>query len=190
MTDISGPVEIGVSKEFMNWLGDPVLNGGGALMDFGCYGANLITWLMDGELPISVMAVTQTNKPDIYPKVDDEATIILQYPKMQGIIQASWNWPFSRKDMEIYGQSGQIISMNRTDITFKLSGDSPTQNEKLNQRAAPYHDPFALFVAIIRGEITLNPYDPSSLENNLNVVRILQAAKESAISGTQIKLSD
>ena len=38
-----GPIEIGVTQEFMSWLGDPVLNGGGALIDFGCYGANLIT---------------------------------------------------------------------------------------------------------------------------------------------------
>ncbi|MFK7845559.1 MAG: Gfo/Idh/MocA family protein, partial [Rhodothermales bacterium] len=34
-----GPKEIGVSKEFLDWLVDPVLNGGGALTDFGCYGA-------------------------------------------------------------------------------------------------------------------------------------------------------
>ena len=39
----------------------------------------------------------------------DEATILLTYPKTQGIIQASWNWPFDRKDMEIYGQSGYVL---------------------------------------------------------------------------------
>ena len=44
-----GPVEIGCSAEFLHWLTDPVLNGGGALIDFGCYGADLATWLMNGE---------------------------------------------------------------------------------------------------------------------------------------------
>src|SRR6476620_9445606 len=44
-----GPKEIGVNKEFLNWLTDPIQNGGGALMDFGCYGANLMTYLMRGE---------------------------------------------------------------------------------------------------------------------------------------------
>jgi predicted dehydrogenase len=185
-----GPIEIGVSKEFMTWLGDPVLNGGGALIDFGCYGANLTTWLMDGELPLSVTAVTQTNKPDLYPKVDDEATIILQYPKAQGIIQASWNWPFSRKDMEIYGETGQIISVNSTDMSYKLAEDLPLQHEQLDQRAAPFHDPFALFAALIRGETTLEPFDPSSLENNLIVVRILEAAKQSAATGMRVGLRD
>ena len=92
-----GPKEIGVNKEFFNWLTDPIQNGGGALMDFGCYGANLMTYLMHGQQPISVTAVTQHFKPDIYPKVDDEATIIVSYPTAQCIIQASWNWPFWQK---------------------------------------------------------------------------------------------
>lgn len=78
-----GPKEIGVNKEFLDWLTDPVQNGGGAITDFGCYGANLITWLTKGKKPESVLAMTQQLKPDIYPKVDDEATILLQYPAMQ-----------------------------------------------------------------------------------------------------------
>ncbi len=68
-----GPKEIGVSAEFLNWLTDPRLNGGGALFDFGCYGADLMTWLMNGQKPLSVTAVTQQIKPEIYPHVDDEA---------------------------------------------------------------------------------------------------------------------
>src|SRR5690606_21171963 len=71
-----GPKEIGVSDEFLEILTDPKKNGAGALVDFGCYGANLMTWLMNGEKPISVTAVTHQNKPDIYPEVDDEASII------------------------------------------------------------------------------------------------------------------
>ena len=46
-----GPKEIGVQPEFLAWLTDPKLNGAGALFDFGCYGADLMTWLMDGETP-------------------------------------------------------------------------------------------------------------------------------------------
>ncbi len=91
-----GPKEIGVNVEFLEWLTDPVLNGAGALMDFGCYGANLATWLMKGTEPLSVTAITQQIKPEVYPAVDDEATIILRYPQAQVIIQASWNWPFNR----------------------------------------------------------------------------------------------
>jgi len=175
-----GPKEIGVNKEFLDWLTDPVQNGGGALMDFGCYGANLITWMTKGQKPVSVLALTQQIKPDVYPKVDDEATIILEYPKMQGIIQASWNWPFSRKDMEVYGQTGYIITDNRSEMRIRLEKDKNERKEILKEREPPYDDPFALLAAVVKGDIKLSPYDPSSLENNMIVMEILDAAKKSA----------
>lgn len=61
-----GPKEIGVSKEFLQWLTDPLQNGGGALIDFGCYGANIMTYLTKGSEPTSVTAVTRQFKPHIY----------------------------------------------------------------------------------------------------------------------------
>ena len=75
-----GPKKINVQPEFFEWLTDPVKNGAGALFDFGCYGANLMTWLMDNQRPLAVTAVTQQFQPDVYPKVDDEATVLLEYP--------------------------------------------------------------------------------------------------------------
>lgn len=183
-----GPEEIGVNSEFLEWLTDPVQNGGGAVTDFGCYGANLVTWLTKGEKPMAIMAMTQTIKPDKYPKVDDEATILLKYPKMQGIIQASWNWPIARKDMEVYGKTGYIFSDNRTDMRYRLNEKEPEKKEKLAERSSPYDDPFSLFAAVIRKEITLPPYDLSSLENNMIVIEILDAAKQSAKTGKEVRL--
>lgn len=183
-----GPAEIGVNKEFLDWLTDPVMNGGGALMDFGCYGANLITWLTKGERPLSVMAMTQTNKPAIYPKVDDEATIVLQYPNMQCVIQASWNWPFSRKDMEVYGQTGYVISENSKDLRYRLSAKNGETKVKLEERPAPFNDPFAFLNAVVHGAVKVSPSDLSALENNITVVEILEAARVSARTGTFIKL--
>ena len=117
-----GPKEIGVQPEFLAWLTDPDKNGAGALFDFGCYGANLMTWLMDDARPTSVTAVTRRFKPEIYPQVDDEATIILEYPGAQAIIQASWNWPFDRKDMEIYGRTGQVQTVAQNGLRVRLAG--------------------------------------------------------------------
>ena len=182
-----GPKEIGVSKEFFDWLTDPVKNGGGAVIDFGCYGANLITWLMKGEKPLSVVAVTQQIKPDIYPKVDDEATIIVTYPKTQGIIQASWNWPFGRKDMEIYGQHGYIMA-DRDGLKVKTSADKDEEHEAIPRPQPPYHDPFAYLAAVVHGDIVVKPTDLSSLENNMIVVEILDAARRSAKEGKRIYL--
>ncbi|HEV2717328.1 MAG TPA: Gfo/Idh/MocA family oxidoreductase, partial [Terriglobales bacterium] len=125
----NGPKEIGVEPEFLAWLTDPELNGGGALFDFGCYGADLMTWLMDGQRPETVTAVTQQIKPQIYSRVDDEATIILTYPRAQAIVQASWNWPFDRKDMEVYGQTGYVITVKRDDIRERRGGNDSREDQ-------------------------------------------------------------
>lgn len=182
-----GPKEIGVNKEFLDWLTDPVKNGGGAITDFGCYGANLATWLMKGERPTSVMAVTQQIKPAIYPRVDDEATIVLTYPTAQAIIQASWNWPYNRKDMEVYGTKGYVIA-DREGLRMRPSAEAPERAEKVPPRAKPYHDPFAYLAAVVRGEIKMEETDLSSLTNNMIVMEILEAAKQSAKEGRRIDL--
>lgn len=182
-----GPKEIGVNKEFLEWLTDPQKNGGGAITDFGCYGANLMTWLMKGERPLSVMAITQQLKPDVYPNVDDEATIIVEYAHAQGIIQASWNWPYNRKDMEVYGVTGYVIA-DREGIRFKTNPDQPEEFSKVAPPEKPRHDPFALLASVVRKEIVLTASDLSTLTNNMLVMEILEAAKQSAREGKRIKL--
>ena len=183
-----GPKEIGVSKEFFEWLTDPVQNGGGALMDFGCYGANLMTLLMNGSMPISVTAVTSQFKPHIYPKVEDEATIILQYPDAQCIIQASWNWPFARKDMAIYGRSGYIITKDNNQMKAKGKVGSEIDYKLTAQETNTYTSPFLYFADAIRKKITIPAYGAYSMENNLIVVKILEAARNAAKSGKTIFL--
>ena len=51
-----GPKEMGASEYFCDWLYDPNRNGGGALMDYCCYGAVLSRVLLGR--PHSVTAVT------------------------------------------------------------------------------------------------------------------------------------
>lgn len=182
-----GPKEIGVSKEFLEWLTDPVQNGGGALIDFGCYGANLMTYLMKGQQPVSVSAVTQHFKPDIYPKVDDEATIIVTYPTAQCIIQASWNWPFGRKDMEVYGTKGYIIASNSNTLHLRVQPDTAEHIRKVTTSdVSLYEDPFSYLADVLRNKIKIPENGLYSLTTNLTVVRILEAAKESAKTGRTI----
>jgi predicted dehydrogenase len=175
-----GPVEIGCSPEFLQWLTDPVLNGGGALTDFGCYGADLATWFMNGEIPLTVTAVTQQIKPGLYPKVDDEATIILTYKKAQVIIQASWNWPFGRKDMQVYGKTGFVFCKDGINMQIKEDEKKEAQTLIASPLNNDRNDPFVYFANVIRGKITMNKYDLSSAETNDIVVKILDAARQSA----------
>ena len=182
-----GPQEIGVGPEFFAWLTDPDKNGGGALIDFGCYGADLGTWLMNGARPIAVTATTQRIKPHIYPNVDDEATIVVEYPEAQLIIQASWNWPFSRKDMAVYGAKGYVTQDSPTKVSVRLPGDDTPTSRDLEWREAPYANPFSYLAAVIHGDV-----DPagslSGLDTNMMVVEILDAARESVRVGARIKL--
>ena len=182
-----GPQEIGCDPYFLEWLTDPVLNGGGALIDFGCYGANLMTALTKGEKPLSVSAVTRQFKPEVYPEVDDDATIIVSYPGSQCIIQASWNWSFNRKDMEIYGVSGYIKADNNQDM--RIRGKDIQQEKKLKVLAEDvdvYTDPFEYFSDVIHGKMDVEPFGVYSLENNVRVVEILDAARTSAKKGKAI----
>ena len=184
-----GPKEIGCDQFFLDWLTDPVQNGGGALIDFGCYGANLMTYLQKGQEPVSVTAVTRNFKPEIYPKVDDEATIIVSYPEAQCIIQASWNWPFGRKDMEIYGDSGYIFAMDNKNMRLRNRTMNLEQTKRITSKdIAVYEDPFAYFADVIHGKVIMTKYDPYSLSNNLTVVKILEAARESAKTGKTVLL--
>ena len=181
-----GPVEIGCNEEFLEWLTDPVLNGGGALNDFGCYGANLATWLLQGNKPLTVSCVVQHLKPERYPRVEDEATIVLTYPSSQVIIQASWNWPYNRKDMTVYGTSGYVLCRNATDMEIMMSETSGTYQHAADALARGYHDPFAILFKVIREDYELPAFSPSSLENNMMVMQILDLARKAAETGTTI----
>jgi len=181
-----GPKEINVQPEFFAWLNDPAKNGGGALFDFGCYGANLMTWMLDNQRPLKVTALTQTDKPAIYTHVDDEATILLEYPKAQGIIQASWNWPVSRKDFEVYGAAGYAIATGGDNLRVRMPGAKAEESRTPAPLKAQEADSISYLIGVARGQF--KPSGLNSLENNVIVIEILDAARESARTGRTVTL--
>jgi predicted dehydrogenase len=181
-----GPKEIGVGPEFLGWLTDPEKNGAGALFDFGCYGANLMTWMMDNLRPIAVTALTQTIKPQIYGRVDDQATVLIQYPGAQGIIQASWNWPFDRKDFEVYAQHGEAVAIKGNELKVRLGSAAKEESQTLEPLPPDEQDSVSYLAAVVHGKI--KPSGLSSLENNMIVTEILTAARESARTGKTIRV--
>ena len=182
-----GPKLIGVTPEFLSFLIDPKQNGAGALFDFGCYGPNLMTWLMDGETPLSVTAVTKQLQPNLYPEVDDEAEIILDYKNAVAIVQASWNWPFSLKQMDVYGRTGYAKAIDSERIEVRKANDSEGQMMKGQPLTAPYDDPLHYMAAVLNGEIQ-EGNSLSSLKTNITVSEILDAARQSAQTGKIVEL--
>ena len=183
-----GPKRIGVGPEFLPLLIDPQLTGGsGALSDFGCYGLDLMTSLLHGEEPTSVSALTRQLQPDLYPQVDDEADIVINYPHAVAIVEGSWNWPFSVKQMDVYGRIGSAKTLDADTFTVRREKASETASITADAVPPPYDDPLHYLAAVIRGEVT-EESSFSSLKTNVTVSEILDAARQSAQSGRTITL--
>jgi predicted dehydrogenase len=182
-----GPAKIGVQPEFLSWLVDPAQDGDGALTDFGCYGPNLMTWLMAGEAPTSVTAVTKHIQSELYPKVADETEIILNYPHAMAVVEGSWNWPFAVKQMDIYGQTGYAKTLDPEHVDVRKHGEAAGEIVRGAPLAAPYDDPLHYMEAVLSGQIQEGA-DLSSLKNNVIVAEILDAARRSAESGKTVAL--
>jgi predicted dehydrogenase len=179
-----GPKEIGVSQQFASWLYDPVKNGGGAIMDFGCYGAELSLWLKGR--PTRVYATTRKMKVEQNNKVDDDATIVLDYPDATAVVEASWDWPYNKDQVEVFGPKGSLLARHNT-LQFR-SADARGPNvapdgENVTLDALPKEasNPIAYFVDCIRNNKPIE--DPVSARLNVQVMEILDAARESARTG-------
>jgi predicted dehydrogenase len=184
-----GPKEIGVSPQFANWLYDPAKNGGGAIMDFGCYGAEWSIWLKGR--PSRVYATTRKLKVEQNNKVDDDATIVLEYPDATAVIEASWDWPYSKDVVAVYGSKGSLLARHSTlqrRLAESRGPDVPPDGESLTLDALPKErsNPISYFVDCIRNNKPIE--DPVSARLNVQVMEILDAARESARTGKPAEL--
>jgi glucose-fructose oxidoreductase len=182
-----GPKEIGVPPEFLSVLTDPAQNGAGALYDFGCYGVDLMTWLMHGETPLTVTAVVNHDKPQTYRNVDDDATIVLTYPHTQAVIMASWNWPFGRKDMEVYGATGYAITVGPDKVRLRQEHENDEHQITASSLSGPQNNSLSYLAAVLRGQLQPKG-DLTALDTNVIVMQILDAARESARTGKAVEL--
>lgn len=178
----SGPEQIGVSLPFLAWLTDAKQNGAGALFDFGCYGANLATRLAGDRVPVSITSVTRHLKAGPAASVDDDATILIEYADMHAVILASWAWPVSRKDVELYGLAGEVKLYDRRELQLR-SNDPERRSRVVETPPPPFANVFSQLTSLISGDSQLALNDLSGLPNNLHVVRILEGARISAATG-------
>ena len=82
--------------------------------------------------------------------------------------------------MEIYGESGYVIAVNNTTMRLRDRKNNVEQTIQVTTNDLPvYQDPFSYFADVIRGKIKIPKNGLYSLENNLTVVRILDAAQRS-----------
>jgi len=171
-----------LNKYFFGWLTDPIKNGAGALMDFGCY--NALWSLMYLGRPESVYATTNQLRPGEFPKVEDNSAMILKYKNGMGIFEGSWDLPRSFQDLEVFGREGSLYMQNGKVEVRK--GRSQPQDIKIDPLAADDAEPIAFMVKTIR---TGKPITGMvGLDLNLGVIEIIDAAKKSVATGQAIKM--
>lgn len=185
-----GPGSTGTGKYFFDWLTDPVKNGAGALVDFGCYNALWSLWYMGR--PESVYAEAVHLRPETFPKVEDSATLVLKYKNGINVFEGSWDLPRSFQDLEIFGSStAPDGSLNRGSIYMtqqkvELRNGRETREVPLTALPPEKADPIAFMVDAIRNNKPIEGI--TALEINLEVVEIIEAAKESIRTGRAVKL--
>jgi predicted dehydrogenase len=167
-------------KSAYGWMAGPE-KGGGAMVDFGCYSVLWSLWLKGR--PESVYATMNHLKSDLYPKVDDNATLILNYKDGVAILQAAWNMPPApRGGNEIHGRKGSIVGTTIRKAGGQAAGDPIKVDPLPPERAAPLD----YIVNRIRAKQPLD--GPSALDLNAAVNEVLDAARISAKTGRSVKL--
>jgi predicted dehydrogenase len=178
-----GPGSKGVrSQYFFAWLTDPVKNGAGSLMDFGCYNALWSLWYL-GK-PDSVYATANHLRPEEFPNVEDNADLVLHYKKAVGIFEASWDLPRSFQDLEVYGLKGSVY-MQQKGVTLQ-KGREKAHDLDLTPLPPEESEPVAFMTSRIRQNKPIEGV--TAIDINVGVIEIIDAAKQSIASGKAVKL--
>lgn len=185
-----GPGSTGTGKYFFDWLTDPVKNGAGALVDFGCYNALWSLWYMGR--PESVYAEAIHLRPETFPKVEDSVALVLKYKNGINTFEGSWDLPRSFQDLEIFGSTtgpdGNLTrgSIYMTQQKVELRMGRETRDLALGALPPEKADPLALMVNAIKNNKPIEGI--TALDINMGVVEIIEAAKESIRTGRSVKL--
>ncbi len=165
---------------FWSWLNDEK-RGGGALIDFTCYGAVWLRWYLG--MPKSVFAITTHTRPETY-KTNTNAAVLAAFPDNGvGIIEGSWDLPRSFQDLEIFGNKGSFYLTSRS-VEAWVGRDK--KELTLGTLEGARHDPVSCFIDAVRtGKLTVEMVSP---EFNLDVMQIVEAARLSAASGKPVAL--
>lgn len=178
----SGPGSEGVrNKYFFAWLTDPEKNGGGALMDFGCYNALWSLWYL-GK-PKSVFATVNHLRPDRFPKVEDNADLILEYPNGVGLFEGSWDLPRSYQDLDVFGwgDEGKRGSIHMNQRSVEMRHGKNVEQLTLSPLDQDSNEPIAYMVSRMKNKKPIEGL--TAVDINVDVIHIIDLAKKSVKSG-------
>lgn len=134
----AGPKELGCSDHFCEWLFDERLNGGGALVDYACYGCALARTLLG--MPSAVLATSGKLVKKELP-VEDNATVLLDYPNASALAEASWSQQgdISSYVVTLYGERGTLVADANESGTLQLADAKNPRGNSLSIQPVPDH---------------------------------------------------
>jgi predicted dehydrogenase len=165
------------------WRIDPVIGGGGILIDHGWHVFYLMQWLMGGRAPLTVAARLAV----FGGAVEEVADLTATFPGgALGYIHLSWRAPVRRTSALLYGEHGMLeIEDNAVRLTSRsgISEDLPVTEEPDNSYHPAWFAGLAeeFEAAIAQGR--QGPMAQQNLHEAAVALAMLHAAKASDASG-------
>lgn len=157
--------------------------GGGAMLDFCCYGAMSCNWLV-GRKATAVMGM-RANTNSQWADADDNAAMLVSYPNCLAVLEGSWTVPagISAMGPELYGSEGMAFcDITENGVVVKVNDFYGHQTALLPLQPLPHMR--NVTTAVVHHFDTGEPL-PSFLDMDVNieVLGILDAGVRSANSG-------
>jgi predicted dehydrogenase len=174
--------------------------GGGALLDYCCYGACLSRWLLDQKAVAA--SCLKANLASPYGDAEDNAVIIVRFERAMAILEGTWTtWNTGVPvGPVIHGTRGTLVVDHAVDP--RTGKDAPAV--KIYTSRAHSHDPDRIVFGdplpagragpaeeFVHHLETGDPLHPTlQLDQNLEAMAILDAGIRSAASGKQELVGD
>jgi predicted dehydrogenase len=204
---LAGIAEIGCPPDMVEWMQDPVLGGGGAWIDEGSHGIDLLRWLVGDIVEVSAMTANRA-KPDL--DGEDVGVAVVRYANgALGEITTAWSMSVDigmRNALEIYGTTGTLI-MKATDpfpeVTVYRAGEpelfrgwttphiEPAQTEPHDYSSWPphvHHYKREVASYLARAAADQRPYGPT-LDDGVACLAVIRAGYDSAASGGAVRIT-
>ncbi|MEU3983754.1 Gfo/Idh/MocA family oxidoreductase [Streptomyces sp. NPDC026672] len=198
---LAGIAEIGCPPDMAAWMSDPELGGGGAWIDEGSHGIDLLRWLVGDIRTVSAMTANRA-KPGL--RGEDVAAVTLRFENgALGEMSTVWSMTADigmRNWLEIYGTGGSLV-VRATDpfprVEVYRAGEpelyrgwtvphiEPAANEPHDYTGwAPHVHHYKREVAsyIARYLADRRPYGPT-LDDGVACLEVIEAGYRSAAEG-------
>ena len=187
-----GPKEAGCSNYFVKWLVSKDKAGGGALIDFCCYGAYYAAKYLG--IPDRVIGTMGLFVKRDYLNVEDNAVLILEYPAAVASIEGTWSQIPGGIYIEIHGERGSVTT-GLDENFYKFVGEIKAVSgrieemprwSRIEKMSLPKDEGSALryFIKVVEKDLKTN------VEHALISQAILEAGIRSIKEGRKISVKD